>query len=449
MSFKFNEKNLFLHNKYKELHASANDIAPIIDKTDPRIPEAIQGWSAEVSSWPILISKRHSEQLSQLSDRISHLLTLIPSLYFNNDEEKLSEYYCDTSIDEARLSLNNTQKYKNTTRLDLILTEQGFRVLEVNFGSAIGGTECQYFDLALQAQHSKFFSEHNFYTSNFQNEFIQYFIDNLQKTKPEYKELSVFLVSTHPIPDDIRQISIDFFSSLLFHATGIEDVKVYTDTIDTLHYVDNELIYKEQRVDSVLLLEANEKLTPEVCKALADGKIFTPDHAGLKILSDKGNLGLLRELAERNCFSEADNKLVLECIPWTKNLIAGEVTYRGKDYDLLELVEQHKDSFVIKPRVGFQGKDAVLGKYASQGDWQTSLGEALQSGNFVVQEVCKSIECYSFTKDNEYCAFTPVWGSFSFGEGYGGSMLKMAELDKHDGIVNGSTGIVALVYEEQ
>lgn len=69
-------------------------------------------------------------------------------------------------------------------------------------------------------------------------------------------------------------------------------------------------------------------------------KIYFPDHVGLRMLGDKRNLAILRELAQSGKFSARDNELMLSHIPWTSPVENKTTIFKGVEYNLSQLLKK-------------------------------------------------------------------------------------------------------------
>lgn len=443
------KENTFMHSAYKELYDPSTKVTPLINKNHESIPSLIQNWPYKTSSWPIIIKKELTNQFEIISQRISNLLNQIPSLYFKNDINEIADYYFDSDYQKAEQAMEFISKdISNCQRLDLCLTKSGFKILEVNLGASLGGSEVQYFDPIMQINHLEFFQEKTFKLNQIQDNFVQYLINETKKLKPSTDTLNIFLSCEWEGDDLNKNLIIDFLKSVIRKKITNNKFNVFLDTPSLLQF-EKELKYKGHRIDAVMLLYVGETLTPNIINAHKKNKIFSTDHLGLEILSNKKNLALLYRMAQKKTFRESDNKLILNCIPWTSELIDQKVTYQCSEINLIELMTLNKDNFVIKPGSGFSGNNITVGKFNSNEKWNLALRKAEKEGDYIVQEFCDSLDYYTFNEDNLISKFKIIWGAFAFGNTYGGVMVRMSEMKQDKGVVNGATGALAsLVYEE-
>ena len=218
----------------------------------------------------------------------------------------------------------------------------------------------------------------------------------------------------------------------------------------SLKLVNNKLTLGNKEIHGVLFfsLDNTQEIPRDIFRAFIMDNIYFPDHLGISILRDKKNLALLRELAENQRFSVANNKLILESIPWTSIIKDGCTTYKNEEYNLLELLKEEKDQFVIKAANGAQGEDVFIGKFSSGKKWEQIIQLALEKNNFIAQEFSDSINFLAPDGCNEWTPHKLIWGSFGFGKIYGGVWVRMSAVKTDVGVINSATGAVeAIVYE--
>ena len=57
------------------------------------------------------------------------------------------------------------------------------------------------------------------------------------------------------------------------------------------------------------------------------------------------------------------------------------VSYKGEEHQLITLLKNKKDEFVIKVADGLQGNDVFVGKFLSVDAWMSAIDKALASKN--------------------------------------------------------------------
>jgi hypothetical protein len=209
------------------------------------------------------------------------------------------------------------------------------------------------------------------------------------------------------------------------------------------------LTFEGKKMDAVLATTLEvEGMPPDVSRAFVMKKIYFPDHLATRIYGDKRNLGLLRVLAEKQQFTKEENELIFKSIPWTIEFKDNNCVYKGIEYQLVSLLREQKNNFVIKIAQGFQGKDVFIGKFSTEEEWERAISIGLENKNFIVQEFADSKTFNAPNIENEWVPHKLIWGAFGFGENYGGVWVRMTEEKTDVGVINSASGAVeAIVYE--
>lgn len=450
-------KQTILFDVYESFKEKSNSlISPLINTNVDILPEIFQDFKYPISSYPVIINEKYTQELAEISVLIPKLLQKIPKLYFENNVKKIADFYFNGDEMIAEFSMVCQEKEVPVScRLDLSLTETGFKVLEVNMGSSIGGMEFQNFEPIIRNTHKALSSvntREQFKYRKTQTLYIQFLVEQiLAYTQTKSSELNIFLVSDAEAEKENNEIVRSFFEKLWTKELKQNGKKgsVYIDTISTLKMKSDGLYFAENKIYAVLILDFSlNTITPDLFRGFIMKSVYFPDHLGTVFMRDKRNLALLRRLAKANKFEGKENDLVLENIPWTELITNTDVDYKGKKYNIIDLLRQAKDKFVIKIIDGLQGKDVFIGKFISNTDWENIIDQALKSGKYIVQEFSDSLNLLAPNKQNEWVPHKLVWGAFGFGNTYAGSWVRMSPVETTTGVINSATGAVeAIVYE--
>jgi hypothetical protein len=341
-------------------------------------------------------------------------------------------------------------------RLDLSLTTTGFKVLEVNMGSAIGGIGLQNFEPIIRNTHtflSDATTKEQFKFRQSQDLYLKFIVQQiLEYTKTKSSQINLFLVSDPESEAEYNEVLKSFFESLLMKELVKIGKKgtVFMDTIASLKMKSDGLYFGENCMHGVLILDFSLRdISPDLFRGFIMNNVYFPDHLGVMFVRDKRNLALMRRLANAGKYEGRENELVLEYIPWTEIVENADVTYEGKTQNIITLLKENKDKFVIKIIDGLQGDNVYIGKFMATNDWEAAIKEALDSKKYIAQEFSDSLDLLAPTKDNEWTPHKLVWGSFGFGDIYGGSWVRLSPTKTTSGVINSATGAVeAIVYEQ-
>lgn len=448
--------NTILREKYNSFIKNGVRKENTIKVNNDLVPEIFHNYDVPISSWPVLLDKNQIEGLNKLCKELPKLLQKIPYLYFKSDTKKISEFYFEGNEMLAQFALMSLAKdIEISSRLDIIQTQEGFKVLEINMGSSIGGMEFQNFDELIRSLHpimQKRNNDKDFVIKKTQSIYINFIIEqSLKFINSKNSDINIFLVGYGKSTEEDNEIQ-QYFQRLLNEELKYRELKgkVFIGKIEELNLVKNNLFYKDKRIDSVLILNyAALGNSPNLFRAFLTNQVYFPDHLGTTLLGDKRNLGILRILAQKKSFSEEINLLILKCIPWTELLKDENVMYNQKEVSFINLLKENKNLFVIKVANELQGSNVFVGKFMEQNDWNNTILEAIESKNYLVQEFCDSRTVFAPNEDDKWVPNRLILGAYGFGDIYGGVCARLSQINKKEtGVVNVASGAIGgLVYE--
>lgn len=447
------EEYTILSDKFSEFRNNIQ-FPSRINTDDDLVPEVFKNYEYPVTAWPILINKEMTDELKELTYTIPKLLQKIPSLYFNNDTKKIADFYFDGNEILADFGMMcHDKNVQIGCRLDLTYTDEGFKILEVNMGSSLGGWQIHSLESVIRRNHPELSDEaksHNYKTRNTLEIYMEYLIEQIIKQVGKESDTLNLFIDMRDIEDSEREKNIYFFDNFYRQELKKKGLKgnAYGADIKSLELIDGDLCLEDIVIHGVIILALDVEITPAIFRAFIMDKIYFPDHVGLRMLGDKRNLAILRELAQSGKFSPKENELMLRNIPWTSPVEDKKTFFKGEEYDLSELLKADKDRFVIKAARGYQGKDVFIGKFQTDKEWKEVLETALKNGFFIAQEFSDSVGFMAPNEQNEWTPHKLIWGAFGFGDFYGGVWVRMSEVKTDVGVINSATGAVeAIVFE--
>lgn len=450
------KEHTILSERKKEFMNNAG-IPARVDTSNPQVVEYFKNYEYPINSWPVLINNEFAGQLRALALNIPRLLRSIPSLYFNDDVKKIADFYFDG--DEMLTQLALMCHYKNIDvgcRLDLTYTGDGFKVLEANMGTSIGGWQIQSFESIIRQNHPELSGSDtagNYKVTDTQRVYIKFLVEQVMKyAGKESKTVNLFIALNDFKENEAKQQEgAGFFDSLVrreLQSRGIHG-ETFTGDMSSLVLTNGNLYFNGNIIQGLIIFGLGiTEIAPAVFRAFAVDKIYFPDHLGVTLLGDKRNLGILLELAQAGKFTPEENELVLKHIPWTVFFDNKVVEYDGLDYNLPELLEAFKDSFVLKHARGYQGNDVFVGKFTGMEEWKEVIKLALNDKRFIAQKYSDSLDFLAPNGHNQWTPHKLIWGAFGFGNYYGGVWVRMSEVKTDVGVINSAKGAVeAIVYE--
>ncbi|WP_298427769.1 hypothetical protein [uncultured Kordia sp.] len=442
-----------LSSKYNEFIAQKNHEFPsLVAIEKAAVPKILKQFHYPISSWPVLIEKEIVKEIKLLSVRIPKLIAKIPELYFNNDIQRIADFYVNGNKTLAEFTMMCQEKQVLAScRLDIVNTNKGLKVLEANICSSIGGWQLQSFEKEIRSYHPLLKSDikkEKFISRNTQVNYIKFIINEILNNVYDIdKEINIFI----SLDDEEAIAPIDtvaFFQNLIDVVNEEKEykIKIFTGDVTKLYLEGKNLHFNSVRIHGLLDMDIKE-IPSIVTRAFLLGTTYFPDNLATNMHSDKRNLALLRLLAEAGKFTATDNRLLKNCMPWTVELQSKEVNYKEEKIAITELIKE-KDKFVIKPFRGFQGKEVFVGKFLTQTQWEAIVKKNVNSGKFILQEFCDSKQYLAPNKNNEWTPHKIIWGTFGFGTKYAGTFVRMSEVTSNRGVINAATGAIeTIVYE--
>ena len=143
------------------------------------------------------------------------------------------------------------------------------------------------------------------------------------------------------------------------------------------------LVYK--RVITRELLERWSEVQ-EFVRCLKEGPVCCCNPFRSYIVGCKKVLTVITDPRFQHIFSREELKVIRETIPWTKILADTMVTFREKEYRLIDLITGKKNRFVLKPANMYGGKGVHIGLDTGQVKWEEIIQAHLFDEDWVVQE---------------------------------------------------------------
>lgn len=179
---------------------------------------------------------------------------------------------------------------------------------------------------------------------------------------------------------------------LLRNHFAAHGVRTIICTPDALEYERGELRSGDFRIDLVykriLIHEFLGRFdeTHPLVRAYINHDICLVNPFRCKIMHKKAGFELLTDEKHQRWFSQAENKAIERCVPWTRRVTDRQTTRSGRRIDLLRFIRQNRSSLVLKPNDDYGGHGVFFGPQLDSAAWDNAIATAL-SGDYVVQEL--------------------------------------------------------------
>jgi uncharacterized circularly permuted ATP-grasp superfamily protein len=122
-----------------------------------------------------------------------------------------------------------------------------------------------------------------------------------------------------------------------------------------------------------------------LARAYQDGRVCMANSFRTKIAHKKAGFAILSDSRYAGLFTPEETAVFRKHIPWTRCVKRGQTTFRGAEHDLVKLIQQERERFVLKPNDDYGGHGVFFGWEASPNEWQDAISFALDRP-YVVQE---------------------------------------------------------------
>jgi hypothetical protein len=332
-------------------------------------------------------------------------------------------------------------------RADLYRDGNGFHLLELNTGSAVGGLDNAWLNRAMLDIPfvKEFVAEHDLTFKDTMAELVQTIIADGKLSDGKGSGEKPYVVIAD-FPDSYPGLELQLRKAAAELSTYGVDATACS--VDTLELRDDHLWLDGRRVDTIyrlFLLEdllkpgAVELLEPVLRAAeLGNVSIFTTMDA--ELYGSKGALALVSDESNRHLYSEQELVSLDRMLPWTRLVKPGPITVDGEQRDLIEYALADRNSLVLKPTSMHGGQGVVLGWQTDEASWKNQVEAAMDSPYILQRRIDPLPEL--FPTDDGVEPWLLLWGAFLVASGTGGLFVRGSrELD--GAVVNMATGATA------
>jgi uncharacterized circularly permuted ATP-grasp superfamily protein len=114
--------------------------------------------------------------------------------------------------------------------------------------------------------------------------------------------------------------------------------------------------------------------------AYRDGKVCVCNSFRTKAMNKKAAFAVLSDPRFAHLFSSEERAVIKRHVPWTRRVRPGLTEWQGRQVEMLELLKNERERFVLKPNDEYGGRGVVLGWDVSPAEWTREVGGAVLSG---------------------------------------------------------------------
>ncbi|QMU75821.1 hypothetical protein GXW83_08770 [Streptacidiphilus sp. PB12-B1b] len=404
------------------------------------LPESFQS-AYDLLPRPFFADRGTMDALGTDVRDIFDIIVSLPERLFPGD---LGAYCSALGIDEERTALIGRLRDAEpprSGRADLYLDESGFKLLEFNVNTGLGGADMVEVYHALTAAES---------FSGFAREFHLEYTDIMASRAALLREAAAPVSGgREPV---IAAIEADGgisswengFRSIQ-HSLARHGIQLVLGELGQLKEKNGRVYLDDQPIDLMLRYFMVDQLIADVsgqavydmiCQVQEQGNLVLHTPPTSHLFNDKATLALLSDHSYRQSFSGAERELVDRMVPWTRVLREGWTRYEDERVDLMSFSIGHQQDLVLKPGAGFAGKGVVAG-WETEADAWAELLRRSAGGPFIIQQRVDALPELVVDPDSGRLErILPAWGIFFSEHGYDGGFVRGV-------LPEGSTGVDA------
>ncbi len=393
---------------------------------------------------PAFLDKAVAEDLGDRLSRLYDILLSLPDRLYGGDIRALaaSVGWSPLQVETVLRSDGTPRKVPRMARSDLYQEKGGFKLLELNVGSPLGGFDTQLMNHAMLRQP---------YVAEFAAREGLTHVDTLQLLvdmwRTEYPALDFDarpVVALVDWPNSFPSLEPRLrVMARMLDEHGIEAVPCHAGQVEDrpdglyVHGRRIDLVHRWFVIEDLLAGE-DTALAGPILRAAEEGRVHLFAPLEVELYGSKGCMALLSDERNRAAFDPAELALIESFLPWTRMLRDGKAhTPDGERVDLLDHVLAHREDLVIKATASHGGLDVLAGWRTDPAEWRAKAERAL-GGPYIVQQRVRPVT-EEFPVGDGSGRTEPVvlnWGVFLAGRGYGGSFIR--------GIADPEAGVVSL-----
>ncbi|MEU9038319.1 hypothetical protein AB0D45_25955 [Streptomyces sp. NPDC048352] len=394
---------------------------------------------------PVFFDRGESRDVGTRLSRLYDLLLSLPERLYGGDLRSFTAAlgWPPEQIGAALRADGRARELPRCARADLYREEDGFRLLELNGGSPLGGWDIVLLNHALLQDP---------YVASFAREHGLGFTDGIEVLTDLWREsFPAVDLSANPVvallewPDNYAALEPHLHRMAgLLASHGIDAVPCH---LGQLEYRADGVHVFGRRVDLVhrwfvindVVTAGDAALLAPLDRAAERGLVglFTPLEN--EVYGSKAALALLSDERNRSLFDRAELDVIDGLLPWTRLVRDERVELAGERVDLLRYALANRSDLVLKASSSHSGLDVLAGWEASADEWAAGVRAAVD-GPFILQRRVRPVaEDFPAPGGGPAEPTVLTWGVFLAGRGYGGAYLRgTPDVDK--GVISSGKG---------
>ncbi len=427
-----------------------------LTQNEDELPEFLRGYSAPLQAWPTFVGAEKMRLIKRATLGVPRLIATIPERIFKNDITKISTFYGINDPALTSLVMAPPTGIEGlVSRGDFYDTQSGFKCMEVNMSGQIGGWRTQsWADAYHKKKELNQFIEETGITPKWQHPvrtLFKHIVTDTHAaglTRQGQLNIAVVVDPEYCLPgisEFLNGLYQEVLRSLNLRLSG----KAFGCSYAELNLRHTGLYHGITRAHAVV--EHTIVQIPKPVFRAFKGRMVKVYNAPIgHILSNKNNLALLSLYEDSDLYNDDEKSIIRDHIPWSRILERTTTSFKGETISLPDDLIGNRASFVIKPCQGAKGEGVFVGAFLSQKQWEDAVNAGVTEKGWLVQEYLDSKQYLYQYGDEGARPHDVVWGTFCFGQTYGGGFLRMMsrEVEGATGVINSFQGSdVSFIFE--
>lgn len=393
---------------------------------------------ARIILTPPVISKAEEQLMSAACRDVLKIILTLHERIFDGDLRRLGRWcgYSEEMLDCLLVDAGSIG-IEVLARGDMYETSSGWKLLEMNVGSNVGGMSFSTLTRLMERQ--GFFAGALARRAVVPVDSLRLWADFVRRLVSKDGKRGVVRVALVESGEALRDMAhtLGIMARELSSADGIE---AFVCSPEEFSLDDERLTHDGRQVDVVYRLFdladilAGGAVYEKIFRALSGGKVEMPMGLHYKIFGNKCTLALLSDPAFSHHYSPEERDIIARHVPWT----------RVFDGDMLDAAVEGRDGLVVKPAEGYGGVDVVCGCDTTDDEWRTLLSSlpAANEKHILQERLVPTTGELCLVAGNESAHFQTcqfLWGAYVFGGEFAGAILRAKALSA-DKIINYKSG---------
>ncbi|NDL01325.1 hypothetical protein [Photorhabdus bodei] len=223
----------------------------------------------------------------------------------------------------------------------------------------------------------------------------------------------------------------------------------------SLNYKDGKLRYDETVIDVIWnkintcyfneLLEQPGKISALISAVGENNVTHVNSFASRYVTESKRSLALMKEPHFRHLFTDEENLLIDQLLPWTCQISESKIDYHGVTDSASGHALRNKNKFVLKMPYDIRGEGVIIGKESTDAEWYDAVKEAVKNKSILQEYIAtQQISAYSL-EHKELSPFNISLDFFMYDGKFAGFGSKLSTSLKVNIFQGGSKNVVLSV----